>query len=309
MKIGVQTAGIPYEFGVKEGYKMIRDAGFETVDWNIDIQLRGSDIKANNVAGNVFEKSLDEMLAYYAADLEAIRENGLTISQAHAPFNFYQNDPGAASQEYMSKIYQNVIRLCDAVGCKNVVIHGASRAKNDEHTDEEMAEINKWMYTSLIPVLKETNVTVCLENLFTSKSGYLAGHCSNPYDAVELIDELNALAGKECFGLCLDVGHLNLVGLDPRVYIRILGKRIKALHIHDNDAVSDQHKAPYTGTVVWKHFYEALAAAGYEGDLCFETFRQTDVSVLGDKEMAMPWLKMIACIGEFFRDKIKALQA
>ena len=309
MKICVQTAGIPYDFGVKEGYKMIREAGFEGVDWNIDMQLRNGNIERNDCAGNVFEKPLDEMLAYYAADLEAIRENGLTITQAHAPFSFYNNKPGNAPREYMSMIYQNVIRLCDAVGCRNVVIHGASRARTDEHTAEEIAEINKWMYESLIPVLKETNVTVCLENLPIARGGVLGGHCCNPYDAIREIDELNEKAGKECFGLCLDVGHLNLVGLDPRTYIRTLGKRIKALHIHDNDGVSDQHKAPYTGTIVWRHLYEALAEIDYEGDLAFETFRQTDVNVIGDKEMTMPWLRMIAQIGKFFRIKIKELQA
>ena len=306
MKIGVQTAGIPYDFGCKEGYRMIRDAGFEAVDWNIDMQLRGTDIKANTVAGNVFEKSLDEMLAYYQDHLDAIRAAGLTISQAHAPFNFYQNDPHSASLEYMSMIYQNIIRLCDAVGCKNVVIHGAGRTRNDEHTEEEINEMNRWMYQSLIPVLKETNVTVCLENLFTSKGGLLATHCSNPYDAIREIDDLNALAGKECFGLCLDIGHLNLVGGDPRAYISRLGKRIKALHIHDNDGITDIHKVPYSGTINWKHFYQSLADIGYEGDLCFETFRQTEISVIGDREMVFPWLQMIATIGNFFRSKIQA---
>ena len=306
MKIGIQTAGIPYDFGAREGYQMIKDAGFETVDWNIDIQLRSADIKGNTVAGNIFEKSLDEMLAYYKEDLDAIRAAGLTISQAHAPFNFYQNDPNAASYDYMSKIYQNVIRLCDAVGCKNVIIHGASRARGDEHTDEEIAEINRWMYTSLIPTLRETNVVVCLENLFASKGGLLGGHCANAYDAVREIDELNALAGKECFGLCLDTGHLNLVGGDPRTYIAKLGKRIKALHIHDNDGITDIHKVPYSGTINWQHFYQSLAKAGYEGDLCFETFRQTEINVIGDREMVLPWMKMIATIGNFFRSKILA---
>ena len=309
MKIGIQTAGIPYDFGRREGYQMIRDAGFETIDWNIDMQLTNADILSHKHAGNVFEKSLDEILAFYADDLDGIRAAGLTITQAHAPFNFYNNDPEGPSLEYMSKIYQNVILLCDAVGCKNVVIHGASRGRNDQHTNEEMEEINRTLYTSLIPTLQKTNVTVCLENLFVSKGGLTAGHCANPYEAAKLIDELNAAAGKECFGFCVDTGHLNLLAIDFRSYMPILGKRIKALHIHDNDGATDLHKAPYTGTIDWKQFYEQLAKIGYEGDLAFETFRQTEVNVLGDREMVMPWMKLIATIGEFFRSKIAELKA
>ena len=309
MKLCIQTAGIPYDFGMREGYRMIRDAGFEAVDWNIDMQLTNDSMKKHTYAGNVFEKSLDEMLAFYADHLDGIRSAGLTISQAHAPFNFYNNDPDGPSLEYMSKIYQNVILLCDAVGCKNVVIHGATRGRNDSHTNAEMEEINRWMYTSLIPTLQKTDVVVCLENLFSSKGGLVAGHCSNPYEAAKLIDELNEAAGKECFGLCLDTGHLNLLSIDPRSYMPILGKRIKALHIHDNDGISDIHKAPYTGTLDWKVFYEQLAAIGYEGDLAFETFRQTEVNVIGDREMVMPWMKMIAEIGTFFRKQIQKSQA
>lgn len=303
MKICVQTAGIPYDFGAKEGYKMIREAGFEAVDWNIDMQLPYEKMKMNEYTGSIFEKSLEEMLDFYADHLNAIRAAGLTISQAHAPFNFYNNFPNGPTIEYMSMIYQHVILLCDAVGCKNVVIHGASRARNDLHTNEEMEEINRKMYTSLIPPLQKTNVTVCLENLFTSKVCLTSGHCSNPHEAAKLIDELNEAAGKECFGLCLDTGHLNLLSIDPRNYMPILGKRIKALHIHDNDGMADAHLAPYTGSIDWKAFYNSLREIGYDGDLDFETFAQTKKSRL-DAELVPSYLKLIADCGTFFRKKI-----
>ena len=36
MKISVQTGTVVYEYGFEKGYQLIRDAGFEAVDWNID---------------------------------------------------------------------------------------------------------------------------------------------------------------------------------------------------------------------------------------------------------------------------------
>ena len=61
-----------------------------------------------------------------------------------------------------------------------------------------------------------------------------------------MIDRYNSIAGKECFGLCLDMGHLNLLNLDMSWYIPILGKRITALHVHDNDGMVDrQHREVY----------------------------------------------------------------
>jgi len=94
---------------------------------------------------------------------------------------------------------------------------------------------------------------------------------------------------------------MNLHRQDPARYIRILGKRIRALHIHDNAGFADQHKAPYTGTFNWKAFCTALREIGYDGDLSFETFNQVR---LGEEELVEPWLRLIFAIGQHFRRKI-----
>ena len=72
-----------------------------------------------------------------------------------------------------------------------------------------------------------------------------------------------------------------------------------ALHI-----VTDQHKAPYTGTIVWKDFYNGLREIGFDGDLSFETFHQTSIGEM-DEELVAPWLSLIFRIGEHFRNKIQ----
>ena len=87
MKLCVQDAGMYSVNGFKDAYQIIRKAGFEAIDWNIDVELRGTLIKSGNYEGkHIFEKSVDEILAYYKEELDAIREAGLVISQAHAPF-------------------------------------------------------------------------------------------------------------------------------------------------------------------------------------------------------------------------------
>ena len=304
MKICVQDGGLYSVHGFKDTYQILRKAGFEAIDWNIDVELRGGSIRAGNYEGtHIFEKSVDEILAYYKEELDAIREAGLTISQAHAPFPYYDREfvkPEAS--DYMIGVYKKIILFLDRVGCKNLIVHGANLDKKDTKSIAEINALNKKLYTSLIPELQQTNVIVCLENLFTK--GITEGHCSNPYDAAREIDELNALAGKECFGLCVDTGHLNITSGDFRRYFPIVGKRVKALHIHDNDGITDLHKAPYSGTINWKHFYTALKEIGYEGDLSFETFNQTDPSVI-ERDLELPWFTLIAEIGKFFRKKIE----
>ena len=156
------------------------------------------------------------------------------------------------------------------------------------------------LYSSLIDTLKNTNVIVCLENLFCSHGkDFYEGVCSDPHEAVEYLDTLNAMAGKECFGFCLDTGHLQLAHIRFHRYIPILGDRLVALHIHDNDAIHDSHSIPYFGTVLWDEFYTELKKIGYDHDLSFESVVRTD------SELVPTFLKLTYDIGDFFRRKIK----
>ena len=310
MKICVQTRGIIDVFGPQEGCKIIKESGFEGIDWNIDLDLYANDIKKGNYRGSIFEKELSEILEYYGDVLQELKNNGLIISQAHAPFPAYLIELGEEFFDFMIEIFKKCILLCDAIGCKNLIIHGISLSEEEKRlTHDDIQKLNKKLYVSLISTLQQTNVIVCLENLFTTTKNiknqiYLVnGHCANPHEAVEIIDKLNALAGKDCFGLCLDIGHLQLSKQDIRAYTRVVGTRIKALHIHDNDGKVDLHLAPYTGSVDWQNFYTALQDIGYQGDLSFETFRQIQEPFC-DREMIIPWLQLIGACGKLFKKKL-----
>ena len=303
MRLSIQTGGVTDRFGLEKGYAMLREAGFEAVDWSLDDHLESRDICAGKYRGNLYEKPLEEILAFFAPELEIQRKNGITPTQAHAPFPAWRdNDPELFP--YIQGINETFVRICGATGCKNLVIHGINGAPGDEET----AERNWQLYTGLIPVLRETGVTVCLENLFVSGArgnrgqGYWPGHCSDAQEAAALIDRLNEAAGQESFGLCLDTGHLNVLRIDPRVYIPQLGSRIKALHIHDNNGMTDQHLAPYNGIIRWEDYLTALRDVDYQGDLSFETFNQ--LTYIPEDELIPSQLQAISAIGRVFRKYI-----
>ncbi|MBR2353580.1 MAG: sugar phosphate isomerase/epimerase [Clostridia bacterium] len=307
MKLSVQNGNLNAQFGHEQAYRMIREAGFDAIDWNLDHALTKAMLASATELRNlcIFEKELPEIHAYYAEELEIIRKNGLTFAQCHAPFPPYL--PGRPDVlEYSIGIYRRLIEFCQEIGCFKVVIHGITKTlDNKVDSQEDIDRMNRHMYESLIDTLKKTDVTVCLENLFCSYNDVrYMGVCSDPHEAAEEIDRLNALAGKTCFGLCLDTGHLQLGHMRFHRFIPILGKRIVALHIHDNDAIHDRHMAPYTGTILWDEFYEELRKIGYDQDLSFETFRQVDRSVIAP-ELAPVFLKLIADVGAFFRKKIQ----
>ena len=306
MRICVQTGGIVPQLGNEKGYELIAKAGFNAIDWNLDRDLPVDATKTLRYEGiSILERPFEEVKAYYAPELEIIRKNGLTIAQAHAPFHAYI--PGHPELlEFMIGIYKTCIRLCDWAGCKALVIHGISLREDDPTNTPETIEALNWhLYEALIPTLLECNVTVCLENLFTHRPVPVEGVCADPHEAANCIDRLNEKAGKEAFAFCLDVGHLQILNKNLRTYIPVLGKRVKLLHLHDNDGREDLHMLPLTGTVNWQVLCDCLRDIGYTGDINFETWAQNDVVRKFDEELLLPFLSLTRKIGEAMAKRLQ----
>ena len=74
MKIGVQSGGIIEFIVAQKTYAAIRQAGFEVIDWQLDHALTGDVIRTLSYQGKcIFEKSLEEVIAYYTPELERQR--------------------------------------------------------------------------------------------------------------------------------------------------------------------------------------------------------------------------------------------
>lgn len=147
------------------------------------------------------------------------------------------------------------LELYDAVGVKNAVLHLDSMAGSGV-SEQERFERNLEKLKLLQKHIKDEGlqICICLENL--------GGIAKN-------IDELNSYVDQldeACFGICLDTGHLNLHDKDQRNFILKAGKRLKALHIADNQGETDQHMMPYgRGNIDFDEVIRALREVDYEG--------------------------------------------
>lgn len=306
MEISVQNANLTNDFGIERGFEMIASAGFTAIDWCLDQIWDRAKVKKGLIPEKtIFNEPFEKIVEQFEPQIKAMKNAGLHPTQAHSAFPAYVKGHPEFT-DFCIEIYKNTLKLCQYAGCPRLVIHGISRSHGDNTmTDKQFHELNMHLYSSLIPAAKETGVMILLENLFTSFDSryFYAGTCADPHEAVQYIDDLNEIAGEECFGLCLDTGHLNLLSTPQRPYIDILGKRIKALHIHDNSMNKDEHLMPYAGNIDWNEFCNGLKAVNYSGDLNFETFRQVELSRV-EAPLVTPFLKAIYACGELFRDKI-----
>ena len=146
--------------------------------------------------------------------------------------------------------------LYDAIGVKNAVLHLDSIVAEPELTKDARYARNLAKLKVLEAYMQERGLKlrICLENLSTI--------AQNAEELCAVVDQLD----QEHFGICLDTGHLNLCDKDQRRFILTAGKRLKALHIADNEGERDQHMMPFgKGNVNFGEVVQALREIDYEG--------------------------------------------
>lgn len=297
MKVGVQTKGILPEMGLEEGVALIANAGFESVDFNLDTFLKNSDVYAGRI-NKFFDADLESLLAYFGEYKKAFEAHGIRPSQMHAPYPILVPTRGDVTDYMQETVIPKSIAIAGMMEIPWVVMH-PFKLQYTYGIDVERA-MNLKYFISLIPLLKKHHVGVCVENLYEGVGGRITeGTCADPQDAIYYVDILNQLADEELFGCCLDTGHTELTHREPADYIRQVGKRLKILHMHENDAIGDLHQMPYTfgskpeDGVDWDDFRKALDEIGFDGTLSFETFPCVNSFPRGAREEVLRTIRII----------------
>ncbi len=89
---------------------------------------------------------------------------------------------------------------------------------------------------------------------------------------LEMIADLPA----EAVGLTLDSYHLNIEEQDPAAAVRRAGAAGRLAHVQ---VCANDRGAPGADHVDWAGLRDALAAAGYDGPLCIESFTAENASI------------------------------
>ncbi len=104
----------------------------------------------------------------------------------------------------------------------------------ENNIDEKIAECE---YTLLRNQCKEVN------------GHFVRGENADARELAKKVDALNKETDVERYGVCVDVGALNLCGQNSYEYIKTLGGRVKAVIIRENDGLHDDALLPFTCVV------------------------------------------------------------
>ena len=233
-------------FGIRKTIDLFSRVGINAIDFNCDIK---------EFHDGTYDKSFYTELKEYANSL------GVIFGQTHAPFA-----SGYVDAQKNEKRFEEIVtsmRYSSYLEAPYMVVHPCQQFYYSESNKDAIYEYNLNFYRKFIPYYEEYGVKIAIENI-NYQSG--VGVTSTPESLAKIFDELD----NEAFSVCFDVGHVNIIGIDPGEAIRTLGSRIGCLHVHDNDGAHDTHTLPYYGTIKWGGVTEALAAVGYSGTLNYE---------------------------------------
>jgi len=160
-----------------------------------------------------------------------VQELGLTIDSLHAPF-----DP-SCDLTHLQEIFakgavieiKRVIQAAADLEVPHLIFH--LNSFRPSHITERLQVIKRTL-PQVIKCAEDYNVIIALENL-DSSSQILFNF------ALDLFDSPN-------LAVCYDNGH-EMLNSDTFEVVQKYGQRIKVIHLHDNDGVSDLHLVPFEG--------------------------------------------------------------
>ncbi len=253
IKTSTEIVSIANHIGEEKAVEYVAKAGFDAWDFSM-CGICQYDWDTKTAIANDHPISGREYLSY-ARHLKKIGlDNGIVCNQSHAPFPTYMKN----IETYLKR----AIECTAEAGGKICVIHPMNVG-----TPEENAQ----MYLKLLPFAKGCSVKIATENMWNwddEKDQSCFAACATPESFCAHLKAVN----DEDFVACLDIGHAEMRGSDTTAVemIKALGKRVQALHIHDNDKWLDSHQIPFSMQIDFEKIVKALKEIDYKGDFTLE---------------------------------------
>lgn len=199
----------------------------------------------------------------------ALEETGTEFLDAHGIYGPAEDMccPDEDLRPFMIKNHLASMEIAASFGVKTITIHMGRiedfTIPSAKYIDYAMDSLDK-----LLPMAERLGMTICIENVWY------------PTSSVPVL--LNAIEKfrTKSLGICYDAAHANIMsgkdrdpknrmwaanpGVEPPWNDHVLEDvlpHVVVCHMHDNNAILDQHLLPGKGNVDWKHVMQLLKTA------------------------------------------------
>jgi L-ribulose-5-phosphate 3-epimerase len=260
MKKSINLWAFPYpqRMNLGECLRLARDAGFDAVELNYDLD---NDLSPR--AGTAEFRAIRK-----AADEAGIAISGL-CSFLYWPYSLTDNDPSRRARG--RELAASMVRAAHDLGTENLLTIAGS-TYIPWLADREPVPIDvcdrraREAIGNLLPLAERSGVRLNVENIVFN------GYLTTPHEMVAFVDAFKS----EHLGVHFDTGNVMLFQF-PEHWIPILGGRIRNVHFKEfskkgSDHSLDSFRTLLDGTTDWPAVMEALEGVGYDGYVTFEYF-------------------------------------
>ncbi|MGC8976354.1 MAG: sugar phosphate isomerase/epimerase family protein [Candidatus Ratteibacteria bacterium] len=253
MKKSVNLWILPVNVKFEDGLKILKDAGFEGVEVNTSEE------------GGILNLNSSESEVKKVADI--IRKNGLEIASLLVG-QFWKYPLSSTNQKVRKKgeeLLEKGIKIAKWLGTDAIlVVPGvvASLSGEGEIVSYDIAYKNSQeSIKKYVELAEKNNVYICVENVWNK-------FLLSPIEMKKYVEEI----GSEYVKVYFDVGNILVIGF-PEMWIRILGRLIKRIHLKDFKLSIGNINGfcdLLEGDVNWPEVIKALKEIGYNSYLTAE---------------------------------------
>ena len=237
---GLKNGRFRYKFNPNYEKKLIelKKSGIKNIEFGFGGSLYAEDVVKN------FKKAL-----------RLVKKHKINITSVHLPFSALWVDLSTeyeADRKEIVKWISQFFKYFKKYNLRAYVLHPGGEWVSEDQWDKAMDSLCR----SAEELAKLTDVPICIENMVLGKM-------------TNTIDKIVAFADRAPNAyVVLDTNHY--LTERPEDAILRLGKRIKAVHISDNNFITEQHKMPGDGLNDWNKIIGALEQVGYDGMFNYE---------------------------------------
>lgn len=174
----------------------------------------------------------------------------------HSPFR--KIVPHSTDKEIRRQSRELLVKAMNTAGrltCEKMIIHTVYKTSND--SSDELKRMADDFAPFIEELLKMNNVKICIENIRDPDGRFIN----------MLFDRID----HPRFGMCLDLGHVNVFGkITPAEWFKEFNERIIHMHWHDNNGEVDQHFPLGQGTSDWDEITKFYKLFSPQSTITFE---------------------------------------
>lgn len=259
---GMNVWSLPAGLTIEEQFQLTKEAGFDTIELNIsEVQnsdnIVSKDLDLNDSPTLTMDVTQEELMKIK----ELIKKYELPVSSISTAlhWNYPLTSADETTRQKGIDIVKKMIDVCLALGGDTVLIVPGLVTPTDSYDicyDRSLKAIQL-----LAPYAEEKRISIGIENVWNK-------FLLSPLETRDFIDKIKS----SYVGMYFDAGNVLQFGF-PEQWVRILGNRIKKVHVKDFNT-SIGNISGFTnllnGSLDWKALVTSLHEINYEGPLTCE---------------------------------------